>query len=85
MADLEAVHEEILEIRQDADREVREALKSIERALSKMQDADAGPKPDRLEEIRAELDRLASETEGETSARLDRVREVVREYQAESV
>lgn len=84
MADLETVHEEIREIRQDADREVREALTSIERALSEMQAANSGPKADRLEEVRAELDRLASETDGETAARIDRVREAIRDYEAES-
>lgn len=83
MTDLEAVHEEIREIREEAERDVREPLVSIERALSEMQADDASPKADRLEEVRAELDRLESETTGETSARLSRVREAVRDYQRE--
>ncbi|WP_158058089.1 DUF7553 family protein [Halorussus halophilus] len=85
MADFDAIHEEIREIRNDASRDVREPLTSVEQALSEIRASDAEPKADRLQEIRAELDRLASETTGETSARLDRVREAVRDFQREAV
>ena len=84
MADLNAIQREIREIRDETDRDVREPLGSLERALSGMQANDDAPKAERLQEIRAELDRLASETNGETSARLDRIREAVRDYQREA-
>lgn len=83
MADLDAIHDQILRIREhdDSDREVREALKSIEQSLEGMDSNDNAPKPDRLREVRAEIDRLADEAGGETATMLDRLREQVRDYE----
>lgn len=85
MADIETIHEEMRRIREDTDasREVRESLKSNERALAGMASAsgEQEAKPDRLKEIRAEIERLADESSGETAAELDRLREEVREFE----
>lgn len=83
MADLEAIHEEIRRIREDANKDVRLTLTSLERGLTDMESAESGPKSDRLKEVRAELDRLSNDADGEVAERLDRLRERVREYERE--
>lgn len=87
MADIQSMHEEVRRIREetDADREVRLALQSIEEALSGMVAGENAPKPDRIKEIRAEIDRLADESEGEVAAELDRLREQVREFERQQL
>lgn len=84
MAGLDAIHAEIQDIR-DTDRRLGDSLSSVDQTLSEIRAGEREPTADRLEPLRAELDRLASETTGETSARLDRVREAVRDFQRETV
>ena len=86
MADLQTISDEIRRIREDtnASREVRQNLQSIEEALAGMASDDApGAYLDRFKEIRAELDRLSDDAEGQTAVELDRLREEVREYERE--
>ena len=87
MVDVQAIHDEIYRIREetDADRDVRQHLLSIERALSGMdsEDEPPGKYADRLKEVRAELDRLSDDTDGKVSAELDRLREQVRQLELE--
>ncbi|NEU57885.1 hypothetical protein [Halorussus sp. MSC15.2] len=87
MVDMQAIHDEIYRIREetDASREVRKTLQSIERSLSGMESDEEPPGKyaDRIKEVRAELDRLSDDTEGETARELDRLREQVREYEQE--
>lgn len=83
MTDLESIRAEMRRIREDTDasREVRESLKSIEESLSGMVATEDEPKPDRLKEVRAEIERLADDATEETGAGLDRLRELVREFE----
>ena len=83
MTDLESIHEEMRRIRDDADKDVRLTLTSIERSITNMEAAESGPKADRLKEVRSELDRLSNDADGEVAERLDRLRERVREYERE--
>ena len=83
MTELEAIHEEMRRIRDDADKDVRLTLTSIERSITNMESAESGPKADRLKEVREELDRLSDDADGEVAERLDRIRERVREYERE--
>lgn len=87
MVDMQAIHDEIYRIREetDADRDVRENLQSIERALSGMESEEEAPGKyaDRLREVRAELERLADKAGGETATELDALREQVRELERE--
>lgn len=87
MADIDAMHEEIRRIREetDADRDVRLSLQSIEEALSGMASGEADPQPDRLKEIRAEIDRLADDVGGEVETELNALAEQVREYEREQL
>ena len=83
MEDLEAIHEEIRRIEEDtdADREVRLSLDSIEESLSAMRSSQNDMRPDRLEEVRAKIDRLSDDATGQTSTELDRLREQIREFE----
>lgn len=83
MEDLEAVHEEIRRIKEDtdADREVRLSLDSIEESLAGMRSSGNDPRPDRLEEVRAKIDRLSDDATGQTSTELDRLREQIRKFE----
>lgn len=85
MTDRQAIHDEIRRVREetDASREVRESLTSIERSLSGMEsDAESpGKYLDRIREVRAQIDRLSDDAEGDTAAELDRLREQVREVE----
>ncbi|WP_134669635.1 hypothetical protein [Halorussus marinus] len=87
MIDRQAIHDEIYRIREetDASREVRQSLQSIERSLSGMESDEEAPgaSPDRLEEIRAQIDRLAADAEGETASELERLRAQVRDVERE--
>ncbi|NHN57550.1 MULTISPECIES: hypothetical protein [Halorussus] len=87
MADLRAIHEEIQRIRDDADadREVRLTIESIEESLSGMRSAENDPRPDRLREVRAELDRLADDASPAVADELAGVREQVREFEREEL
>ena len=87
MADLRTIHEEIQRIREDtdADRDVRLTIESIEESLSGMRSAENDPRPDRVREVRAELDRLADDASPELAAELDRLREQVREFEREEL
>lgn len=86
MDDLKTMHEELLRIREgtDADRDVRESLQSIERALAEMASAEGSADPDELKEIRAKIGRLADNAEGQTATELDRLREQVREFERDT-
>jgi ElaB/YqjD/DUF883 family membrane-anchored ribosome-binding protein len=86
MTDLETMHEEIRRIREDtnADRDVRESLQSIERALAEMVSAEGSADPDELKEVRAKIDRLADDAGGQTATELDRLREQVREFERDA-
>lgn len=87
MVGLQAIHDEIYRVREatDASREVRQNLRSIERSLSGMQSDEQAPGeyPDRLKEVRAELDRLADDADDEVAVELDRLRELVRDMERE--
>lgn len=87
MADIDAMHEEVRRVREetDADRDVRLSLQSIEESLSGMASGEADPQPDRLKEIRAEIDRLADDVEGEVETGLNALAEQVREYEREQL
>ncbi|UPV98832.1 hypothetical protein M0R88_09835 [Halorussus gelatinilyticus] len=87
MIDLDAIHEEIRYIREDtdADRDVRLSLDSIEEALAGMRSGENDARPDRIKEIRAEIDRLSDDAGGETADELDRLRERIREYEREQL
>lgn len=87
MADIDAMREEIRHIREDTDaaRDVRLTLDSIEESLGAMQSGENPPYPDRLKEVRAELDRLADDADDEVAAELDALREQVREYEREQL
>ena len=86
MADLETIHEEIRRIRENtnADRDVRESLQSIEVALAEMASAEGPADPDELNEVRAKIERLSDNAEGQTAVELDRLREEVREFERDS-
>jgi hypothetical protein len=83
MVNLESVHDEMRSVREetDADREVREQLRSTEEALSAMRSDQNDMRPDRLKEIRAELERIGEDATGETSEGLTRLRTQLREYE----
>ncbi|WP_135826352.1 DUF7553 family protein [Halorussus ruber] len=83
MTDLESIHDEMRRVREetDADREVREQLRSAEEALSAMHSDQNDMRPDRLKEIRAELERIGEDATGETSEGLTRLRTQLREYE----
>jgi len=85
--DRQAIHDEIGRIREetDASRELRQSLQSIERSLLGMasDEESSGAFADRIAEIRAQIDRLADETGGETAAELDRFRAQVRDVERE--
>lgn len=83
MEDLKTIHEEIrrIEDETDADREVRLSLDSIEESLSGMRSSQNDMRPDRLEEIRAKIDRLSDDATGETATELDRLCEQLREFE----
>lgn len=87
MATLDPIHDEIHRIREetDASREVRLTLQSIAQSLSDMESPDDAPGMygDRLKEVRAEIDRLSDEAEGEVAEELDRLREQVRIFEQE--
>ncbi|UPV72790.1 hypothetical protein M0R89_09530 [Halorussus limi] len=87
MAELDAIHEEIRRIREDtdADRGVRLTLDSIEESLGAMESGEDPPYPDRIKELRAEIDRLSDDADPEVAAELDRLQEQVREYEREQL
>lgn len=83
VTDLKSIHEEMVRIRADTNpsREVKNNLNSIEVALSEMAAAESAADPDEIEEVRAEIARLADDAEGQTAVELDRLREQVREFE----
>ncbi|WP_137283853.1 DUF7553 family protein [Halorussus salinisoli] len=87
MTDLQSIHEEIRRIREetDADRDVRLSLDSIEEAMAGMRSEENDPRPDRLKEIRAEIDRLADDASPAVADELTRLQEQVREYEREKL
>ncbi|WP_135852112.1 DUF7553 family protein [Halorussus salinus] len=87
MVELGAIHEEIRRVREDtdADRDVRLSLDSIEEALAGMESGENAAQPDRIKELRAEIDRLSDDADGETAAELDRLQEQLREYEREQL
>ncbi|WP_435180195.1 hypothetical protein [Halorussus sp. AFM4] len=87
MRDPQAIHDEIYRIREetDASREVRLTLQSIEEALSAIPSDEQPPGEyvDRVTELRAEVERLSDEAEGETAAELDRLQSQIAELERE--
>lgn len=83
MVDLESIHEEIRRIKEetDADREVRLSLDSIEEGLSGMRSSENDLRPDRIKEVRAEIDRLSDDASGETATQLDHLRQQLRAFE----
>ena len=74
-------HDDVGWLLTDADREVRLSLDSIEESLSAMRSSQNDMRPDRLEEVRAKIDRLSDDATGQTSTELDRLREQILEFE----
>lgn len=83
VTDLETIHDEMRRIREetDADREIREQLKSTDEVLAGMRSDQNDMRPDRLKEIRAELERIGEDATGETADELLGLRTQLREYE----
>jgi prefoldin subunit 5 len=83
MVDVQTIREEIHHVREDTDaaRDVRLTLDSIEESLEAMESGENPPYPDRIKELRAEIDRLSDDADPAVADELDRLQEQVRAYE----
>lgn len=79
--ELDQIRTEIAHALANTNREAMEPLNSINEAIEILDQCSGDPKPDRLESIREELEKLESESEGETETHLRNAREHLRAFQ----
>lgn len=78
--DLDQVQTELQHAREEDTGDLNEPLNNLTQALDRLEDAEGGPKPDRLDSIHDELVRLQEDNEGEIQEHLRRARDHVRAY-----
>ena len=78
--DLDQVRTELQHAREEDTGDLNEPLNNLTQAIDRLEDAEGGPKPDRLDSIHDELTRLQEDEEGEIREHLRQARDHVRAY-----
>lgn len=81
---LEAARQELQQATDASKGGGREPVASIDEALGDMLEADDDPKLDRLNEMEAELSKLAADAEPEASDRLEKAQEQIAAYREDA-